>query len=557
MTVNVAWQVLSTEHRAKQVKAIPPEWLLQPESLDKLRGVNTEDEGKLIKLDAVSKSGLLDEKDLDLTENSTAREVLDRLSRGQLASEDVVRAYCKRASLAHQLTNCLTEIWFAEAIERAKWLDNQRKKTGRVVGPLHGLPISIKDSFVVKGKHATAGYVEFLRRPVPEENSALVNLLLDAGAVIYCKTNVPQTMMTADSENNVFGRTLNPHNTKLTAGGSTGGEGALVAFRGSILGVGTDIAGSIRIPSLCCGVYGFKPTIDRIPFGGQISSPHPGSILGGIKPAVGPVTNSVGDLSLFMDVVMRQRPWKYDATAIDIPWRSLPHGETNALVVGVLPEDPEYPLHPPVQRTLESAASALEEAGHQVVRLPIDPSRSVSLGGRIGFQYFFLMEPESASLSEEIGEPLVASVARGVHPFTKGGFPVSPELDRATQFADLNSVRDAYAEMWQKTWLDHNLDVILAPGAISTAVPHDTYGNPMYTLMWNVLDYPAGNIPYSFSSKDEDPEPQAATADFDADYVPEATHGAPCSVQVIASRFRDEECLRAMEIINAVLHKDN
>ena len=145
------------------------------------------------------------------------------------------------------------------------------------MGPLHGLPISIKDSFCVKGLQSTVGYVEFLKHEPSKTNSALVELLLALGAVLYVKTNIPQTMMvslravhsprifkianklqTGDSDNNIFGRTLNPHNTSLTAGGSSGGEGALTAFRGSILGVGTDIAGSIRIPALCCGVCARK-----------------------------------------------------------------------------------------------------------------------------------------------------------------------------------------------------------------------------------------------------------------------------------------------------------
>lgn len=86
-------------------------------------------------------------------------------------------------------------------------------------------------------------------------------MLLDLGAVLYCKTNLPQTIMTGDSDNNVFGRTLNPRNTALTAGGSTGGEGALLALRGSILGVGTDVGGSIRVPSVCNGIYGLRPSL--------------------------------------------------------------------------------------------------------------------------------------------------------------------------------------------------------------------------------------------------------------------------------------------------------
>ena len=104
----------------------------------------------------------------------------------------------------------------------------------------------------MKGTEASIGYVSFLGEK-SSANSALVEILLNLGAVLYVKTNIPQTLMTADSDNNIFGRALNPHNTLLNAGGSSGGEGALIAFRGSPLGVGTDVAGSVRIPALCCG----------------------------------------------------------------------------------------------------------------------------------------------------------------------------------------------------------------------------------------------------------------------------------------------------------------
>ena len=135
------------------------------------------------------------------------------------------------------------------------------RENGKLVGPLHGLPVSIKDSFQVIGTEATLGLVAFIGK-TSEVNSCLVENLLELGAVLYVKTNVPQTLMvfdhklsskaylttmssdqTADSHNNVFGRVLNPWNTMLTAGGSSGGEGALVALRGSPLGIGTDIAG--------------------------------------------------------------------------------------------------------------------------------------------------------------------------------------------------------------------------------------------------------------------------------------------------------------------------
>ncbi|KAF4815371.1 Acetamidase [Colletotrichum tropicale] len=550
MPAAMEWEVIASRHREKQQASIPQEWVLSDQKLRGLQGAGTPKEGQLNALDVARKSGLFTDSELEITESYSAKELLAKIHDGKLTSEEVTVAFCKRAALAQQLINCLTEIFFAEGIARAKELDKLFKETGKPTGPLHGLPISVKDSFKVKGHHATVGYVEFLKRPPPTTNSAMIDLLLDAGAVFFCKTNVPQTMMTADSENNIFGRTLNPHKTSLTAGGSTGGEGALVSFRGSVLGVGTDIAGSIRIPSLCCGIYGFKPTADRTPFGGQSNYPFPKVHLPGVAPVAGPMANSVDDLFLFMETVLSQNPWRYDASAIAAPWSAPKSDSTKHLTVGVLPEDPEYPMHPPVRRALEDAVSALLKAGHKVIRLPQDPDCSAGLGGRLGFQYFFMTSDGLDVLANEIGEPLVPSVKRGVHPFTKTKPPVSADKPVAHQLSDFLGLRDAYADSWRKTWREHGLDVVIGPGAISTSVPHDTYGNPVYTLMWNVLDYPAGIIPYGFASKEKDPSPEKAVAEFEADYDPEASDGAPCSIQVVAPRFHDEQCLEAIRIID-------
>ncbi|KAM0202725.1 hypothetical protein ACHAPQ_010782 [Fusarium lateritium] len=445
MTTN-SWQEIAAAHRQKQRKAIPRAWILSQEKLGQISGVGTPQEGQLIDLKAVEASGLMSKREMNITESFTARELLGEIKSQSIRAEDVVVAFCKRASVAQQL-----------------------------------------DSFHVDGYHSTVGYVEFLKRPLPIGNAALVKLLIDAGAILYCKTNVPQTMMTADSENNIFGRTLNPNNTSLTAGGSTGGEGALVALRGSILGIGTDLAGSVRIPALCCGVYGFKPTVDRIPFQGQALSPFPIQWLSSVMPAAGPLATSAEDLSLFMEVVIGSQPWRYDASAIPIMWRSL-EPKNRPLTIGILPEDQDYALHPPVRRLLAKAASILEKAGHKLVYLPTDPCRGVGLGARIGYQFFAIASPDPATAAKNMGEPLVASVARGMHPFSNGNFPVSPQLDIPTRFHKLNEARGAYAEAWKETWKKHDLDVIMAPGAVGTAVPYDTYGIPVYTVVWNVLD---------------------------------------------------------------------
>lgn len=199
------------------------------------------------------------------------------------------------------------------------------------------------------------------------------------------------------------------------------------------------------------------------------------------------MANSVDDLTLLMETTLARRPWDYDASSVNTPWRNLDDG-VKTLTIGLLPEDPNYPLHPPVRRALNDAVLALEAAGHNVVHLPSDPSRSASVGGRLGFSYFGMTSSGLDALANTIGEPLVPSVKRNVHPFNDDKPPISPELDTAHQLSEFLRLRSGYADSWRSTWRDNNLDVVVGPGAISTAVPHDTYGAPVYTLMWNVLD---------------------------------------------------------------------
>jgi len=297
---------------------------------------------------------------------------------------------------------------------------------------------------------------------------------------------------TADSENNIFGRALNPHKTSLTAGGSTGGEGSLLGFRGSPLGVGADIAGSIRIPSLCCGTYGFKPTSQRVPFANQSLSPFPRLHLpGGTIPVAGPMGHSVDDLEFFMATVSALKPWNYDQGASGLPWnKTLAHGlTTRPLRIGVLPEDSEYVLLPPVRRALDDAVAKLETAGHTIVQLAQDESRSIALGARIAFTcYSAGHEGGLEKLEQEMKEPLVKSLAIGVHPFSKHPPPVPRTENLGELLSSIAMVQDAYAGSWKEAWVQHDLDIVLCAGATTTAVPHDTYGVPAYTCAWNVLD---------------------------------------------------------------------
>ncbi|KAH8816719.1 amidase signature domain-containing protein [Xylogone sp. PMI_703] len=484
----------------------------------------------------IENSSILSEEELRITQDYTAADLLHKLADGTLTSVAVTRSYCKRAAIAQQLGT----------LERAQFLDDYLKREKRVFGPLHGLPISLKDGFNIKGIQTTLGYVSFLDHPLPDKNSALVDLLLDLGAVLYVKTNIPMTMMTADSDNNLFGRVLNPHNLALTAGGSSGGEGALLALRGSPLGVGTDIAGSIRIPALCCGTYGFKPTAGRVPFGGIKSAAASG--LPGVTPCAGPLANSVFDLEVFFKLALAAHPWKYDSSALDLPWRRIRHSTSldEKLTIGVLGEDPSFPLHPPVQRVLNEASNTLRRAGHKVI--PITPNQiaSISAACTLAFE-FFNIDPDQTALRHiaASGEPKIKSIPHNL----PTGEPKKAASIR--DIAALNIRQKEVASEWHRIFVSNQLDAILAPGAHCTAVPHDTFGVPPYTTIWNLLDYPACIIPYSNVSKELDPiRSDLNTLPKATKYDPELLDGVPCAVQIITPRFKDEECLIIAQIVD-------
>lgn len=169
--------------------------------------------------------------------------ILQNVASRKWTSLEVVKAFCKASAYAQELTNCLTEVLYPEAMERAQYLDHYLAKNGKTIGPLHGLPISLKDSFIVPPHPASIGMAAYANEPLDKE-TLIVTMLRNLGAVFYCKTNVPVAMMMAESNNHIWGETRNPLHKGLSAGGSSGGEGALIAFRGSPLGIGTDIGGS-------------------------------------------------------------------------------------------------------------------------------------------------------------------------------------------------------------------------------------------------------------------------------------------------------------------------
>lgn len=201
------------------------------------------------------------------------------------------------------------------------------------------------------------------------------------------------------------------------------------------------------------------------------------------------MANSVQDLNLFMEVVAGQQPWRFDATCPNIPWTgSLGRFPEEKLRIGVLPEAPENPFHPPVRRVMHNAVVALEKAGHRIIRLSSYDCPDILHAARIAFQFFGLLGGDFAALELLLGEPLVPSVLRAINPFSDGKYVVPVELDVSKKLSMLHAALEEYSQSWKSTWVQNELDVVIAPASQHTAVPHDNYGMNTYTVIWSVLN---------------------------------------------------------------------
>ncbi|NXQ44887.1 VDHAP protein, partial [Catharus fuscescens] len=229
----------------------------------------------------------------------------------------------------NQEVNCVTD--FIHGCEdQLQKLKKQKEK-----GLLYGIPISIKDHINCKGHISSAGIVKFLGQ-VKEEDSVIVQVLKHQGGIPFVKTNIPQTMINYDCSNPIFGQTLNPLNPQKSPGGSSGGEGALIAGGGSILGIGSDVAGSIRLPSSFCGLCGLKPTANRLSSSvsarpaGCSDSPFVLTVAG----MLGPMARDVDSLALCMKALLCQEMFQLDPTVPPIPFNEQVYTSSKPLRIG-------------------------------------------------------------------------------------------------------------------------------------------------------------------------------------------------------------------------------
>jgi amidase len=216
----------------------------------------------------------------------------------RISAHDLVGACLQRIDEVNPRLNAVVQVCAEQALKDARNSD-QALVRGEVVGPLHGVPFTLKDAIEAKGAICTGG-TEGRAHYIPAEDAVVVKRLRAAGAILLGKTNCPELGWAWEADNLIYGRTNNPYDLTLSPGGSSGGESAIIAAGGSAFGLGSDAGGSVRFPAHCTGIASIKPTSGRVPRTGHF--PEPGGMLDALW-QIGPLARNVEDLALVLPVI--------------------------------------------------------------------------------------------------------------------------------------------------------------------------------------------------------------------------------------------------------------
>ncbi len=292
----------------------------------------------------------------------SATDLLVALDRRETSSAELLELYLARVDRLAKTTNAVVTLDAERALAEARRCDEERSR-GERRGALHGLPVTVKDSFETEGVRTTSGGTPELMSHVPAADSVVGARLKAAGAIVFGKTNLSTQAMDIQTYNAAFGTTNNPWDAGRTAGGSSGGSAVAMSCGLSSLEVGSDLGGSIRIPAAFCGVFGHRPSYGIVPTRGHIPGP-PGSLAAPDLETAGPIARSAEDLDLALGVLARADVREAVAWRLELPpprRRGLSEYRLAAWL-----DDPAAPVDASLRERLEAVVEELRAAGAEV-----------------------------------------------------------------------------------------------------------------------------------------------------------------------------------------------
>ncbi|XGW06268.1 hypothetical protein V3C99_016519 [Haemonchus contortus] len=497
----------------------------------------------------------------------TLLELRDRLQRDELTAVQALEAYVWKAMQLQERNNCCIEVLreaFDTAAEADKMWSGVKEKP-----PLYGIPFSVKGNFFMPGYDCTLGLAKFLEQPKLEE-CTMVTHLRNLGAVPFVLTNVPQALLSFVCSNSVYGTTTNPLDVTRSPGGSSGGEGALFAGGGTPFGIGSDLAGSLRIPAAFCGFVTLKPSQERL----VVKNTHggvPGR--GRLGLSFGFFTHTVEEqVELLQTIVGNPEYIKLVPTSIAVPLDKKEIAKTDKLRIGYYDDDGFCPVVPCVKRVLLETVERLKAEGHELIRFKIP-----NVDEMVQLLYKLLMPDGGryvrALYDNDIVDPYLKEFVtllkvphwlRSVASYILQS--ISPQLSAlsAAYVSDLDDLRysqemcDAYNDKFTEYWKSLGIDALICPTFPVPAVPH-RFPSRMssaatYTGLYNLLDFPAGAVPAGKVTSEDDQDlldesKYPVGYNVALRYIRDSSInsvGLPLSVQVVTLPYEEEKCLRVM-----------
>ena len=503
----------------------------------------------------------------------------------EVTSVQVLRFYFYRAKTIGRELGAAIEANFQNSLQLAIKADILiSSKPQNELPVLCGVPFSVKESFLMEGFEITHGLEARIGKKIIERNCSLIDYLIAQGAIPFVRSNIPQLVMCSETVNPVYGRCVNAHNKDRVSGGSSGGEGTLIGSGCSPVGLGNDIGGSVRIPALYNGIYGFLPTTGRQAAAHHLEKIHinfeEDKVQTFIKVCNGPLGKSVSDLILFtrlmshpsinedVDPLLPPVVWRDEATVMP---------KSSKLVIGYYKSLYEvFNASPANQRAVEMVVDALKKAGHELISIEVPEIREIfNLTVRILLSDASVPDHFSISSGINVIKPyqvmqILLLIPRSIKTAISfllrflGLRRISDSIMSTNRFSEEEffpsevehlNLSSKFINRLKKQGITH----LISPGLGTPAPLHDTTGdiipNYVYTSMFNFIGLPTGVIPVTKVNKDEQIY-KSNISDMitkKAQEIMQNTEGLPIGVQVSALPFKDEECLALMKHIEEIM----